>query len=467
MLGIALLGLAVVVATLTLALLLSLLLVGALFSILSLATLAVIVAGLVVTAAGFLLIACVSAIGTRTAATFFLFLVVESVEVVLIENIVVFLLVLVGRAVGLQLQGLLAGLVHGDNLECAPGADGHQVGGDILIGRVSYLALEHVGLEVIVSAVGSLEAHVLLGQFLQALDVCVYLKVETAFELGTLSGELLRVERNILETCRAGGDRHEVCHPRRATQRASARAYTTYAAGFLTGTYLLHLDAHLECIGQYLDELTEVDSLVGNIIEYRLVAVALILDVADFHVELEALGNLARAYHGVVLAGAGFLILLQVVGTRLAEDAAYLGIGLDVGLAHLQTHECAGERHLAYVVARRGLDSHHVADGQVNVGRVLVIPFSGILELDLDHVIVGIATGNVGQIVEAVQLASGAVATLKAAATLAGRLRLLGACRARVGSSVSVGHGIQIFILSHSYLAKLTARVSRITVILT
>lgn len=56
---------------------------------------------------------------------------------------------------------------------------------------------------------------------------------------------------------------------------------------FLTGTNLLHLDAHVEGISKHLDELTEVNSLIGDIIEYSLVAITLILYVSDFHFQSE------------------------------------------------------------------------------------------------------------------------------------------------------------------------------------
>lgn len=61
----------------------------------------------------------------------------------------------------------------------------------------------------------------------------------------------------------------------------------------LSRAYLLHLDSYLEGLGKHLYELAEIYALVGYIIEDSLVAVALILHVANLHVELEALGDFA------------------------------------------------------------------------------------------------------------------------------------------------------------------------------
>lgn len=82
--------------------------------------------------------------------------------------------------------------------------------------------------------------------------------------------------------------------------------------GLLAGAYLLHLYAHLERVGQHLYKLTEVYTLVGYVIEYRLVAVALIFDIAYLHLQMQILGYLAGADHSVDLAGLGLLKLLDI-----------------------------------------------------------------------------------------------------------------------------------------------------------
>ena len=267
-----------------------------------------------------------------------------------------------------QLFGLLTALVHCDHLKCPVGAYRHQIGRHRLVGRIGYLTLEYIGLEVIVGAVECLKGDFTRRHALYAFDIGVDLEVEATFQLGTLSGKFLGIERYVLIACSACGYRHEVGHPARTAQRSSARSYTADATRFLAGTDLLHLYSHLKCFGKNLDELSEVDTLVGDIVEYRLVAVALILDIADFHVQLEAFGDFARTYHRVVLLGFGFFILFKVVGLCLSEYSAYFGIGTHIGLLHLDSHKASGERHHANVMTRRSFYGNHVADGELQVG---------------------------------------------------------------------------------------------------
>ena len=267
-----------------------------------------------------------------------------------------------------------------------------------------------------IGGVGGLEADFLAGNALGAFHVCVHLEVEAAFELGALSGQFLRVEGYVLVSRGRSRHRHEVGHPLRAAQWAAAGAYAANAARFLAGAYLFHLDAHLEGLGEHFDKLTEVDAFVGDVIEYGLVAVALILDVADFHVELQVGGYLTGAYHRVVFLGAGFLITLEVAGFCLAEHAldflGLLGVAATAAVAarahafHAALDKEADQGHHAYVVARRGLHCDHVAYLKGNVRGIFVITLAGVLEGDLDHVAVGISAGNVGEPVVAVELAT-------------------------------------------------------------
>ncbi len=158
-----------------------------------------------------------------------------------------------------------------------------------------------------------------------------------------MPGKFLRVQRDILITGGGGGDADEVGHPGGAAEWTSTGADTTDAAGFLACTDLLHLDTNLEGFSQHLDKLAEVDTFVGDVIENCLIAVALIFYVADLHVQLEVSSNLTRADHRLVFASLCLLIAFEVGGLRLAEHTAHFGVGLDVGLAHLQAHQCAGQ----------------------------------------------------------------------------------------------------------------------------
>ena len=219
-----------------------------------------------------------------SAFAFRLFLFVEAVDGILAQDVAKGLaLGLLCLAFGVELLGLDAVLVEGYHLKGAVGLDGHQVGWCRLVGRVGDLALKQVGLKLVVGVVLGFQPGVFGWHFPGGLDIAVDLKVDAALELGALASQLLGVERDVLVACCTGSDRHKVGHPAGTAQRAPAGPDTAYAASLLACPYLLHLDAYLEHVGQHLDELAKVDALVGDIVEYGLVAVALVLDIAYLH----------------------------------------------------------------------------------------------------------------------------------------------------------------------------------------
>ena len=312
----------------------------------------------------------------------------------------------------LQALGLLALAVHLDDFQGALGGDGGQVGRHALVAAVGDHVGEDIGLEEEEFAVHRLERDFAAGQSAAGLDVLVNLVVHAALQLGALACQLLRVEADVLEagSCRAHAV--ERTYPRGAAQLAPTGAEASDAACLLAHANLFHLDAHVEEFGQHLDELAEVDTPLGNIIEDGLVAVALILHVADFHLQPQVLGGLAATYHGAVLAGFGFLVLLDVDRPGYAIDALDFLARLHVGLLHLQRHEAARHGDDADVVARRCFDGHDVAllDGQVVV--VTVVSLSCVFELHLHQVRCVLVVGQVGQVVMDVQLALVASAAL-------------------------------------------------------
>ena len=58
-------------------------------------------------------------------------------------------------------------------------------------------------------------------------------------------------------------------------------------------------------------------------------------------------------------------------------------------------------------MTRSGLHCHHVADRKVEMGGVAEKSFAGILELHFHKLVVGHASGHVGQPVVAMQFATG------------------------------------------------------------
>ena len=168
----------------------------------------------------------------------------------------------------------------------------------------------------------------------------------------------------------------------------------------------------MERIGKHFDELAEVHALIGNVIEYGFIAVALILYVANFHVEFETFGDLARLNHSVVFASLGFLEFFDVGRLGFAVDAFDLGIGLDVGALHLKHNQFAGHCNCTDIVSGRCFNDYHVTGFEGQIGAVAVESLAGILELHLYDVEVGKAARNVLEPIVAMQFASGCCSTV-------------------------------------------------------
>ena len=98
----------------------------------------------------------------------------------------------------------------------------------------------------------------------------------------------------------------------------------------------------MEGIGKYLDELAEIYTLISDIVEDGLIAIALILHVADFHLQAQVLGYLTALDHGVVFAALGFLCLVEVHLLGKSVDALDVILRLEVCLLDLQFYQSAG-----------------------------------------------------------------------------------------------------------------------------
>ena len=180
----------------------------------------------------------------------------------------------------------------------------------------------------------------------------------------------------------------------RAAQRAAARSQPADAPRLLTGSDLLHLNADMEPFGEYLDQFAEVDALVGDIIEDGLDLVALVLHVADLHVQPHVGGDLTGGDHRLVLQRDGLLPAFDIVGFGLAVDLLELAVaGVESRAAHLARHQIARQRNDADIVAGRGLDRHDIAAFQRLVGRILIERPARILEAHLDDIV-----GQLGRI---------------------------------------------------------------------
>ena len=120
-----------------------------------------------------------------------------------------------------------------------------------------------------------------------SFHIAIYFIVQATFQLGALSGKLLRVQGNILITCGTRRYGNKAGHPRRTAKLTSARPDASATSRLLPGAALIHLNTYAECISHYLDQLAEVHALIGNVIEDSLIAIPLVLYISDFHVQIE------------------------------------------------------------------------------------------------------------------------------------------------------------------------------------
>ena len=110
--------------------------------------------------------------GTVVILTALLFLlVVKAGERILTENIGICRLRFLLAFLGFECQWLLAVLVHRHNLPCSGGTECHQIGGNILVGRICNFSLENVGFEIEICGVGRFKPYLFAGK----LTRCLYI----------------------------------------------------------------------------------------------------------------------------------------------------------------------------------------------------------------------------------------------------------------------------------------------------
>ena len=129
---------------------------------------------------------------------------------------------------------------------------------------------EDVRLEKEILSIFCVECDFSRWETLERFHVLVHFVVEAAFQFGTLPSQLLRVERNVLETSCTRADAGEIGHPSGTAKFATAWTDTADASSLLACTNLFHFDAYAETFCQHLDELTEIHALICNVVENRL-----------------------------------------------------------------------------------------------------------------------------------------------------------------------------------------------------
>ena len=303
-----------------------------------------------------------------------------------------------------QTEWLFALLVQLDNLLGTVGSDGFEVGSQILVRRVGDEASQDIYLKLIELSIYGFEHGILRRHLAACLHIVIHLVIEAALQLGTHTCQFLRIERDVLIACSIGTHTHEVLHPGGTAELSAARTGSTDSARLLARTNLFHLDAYVEGLGKHLDELAEIHTLIGDIVEYRLVAISLVLHVANLHLQAKDLGYLAALDHGGVLTAFRLLPLVEIHLLGNAVDALDIILRLEVCLLDLQLHESAGECNHANVMTRICFHGHDVALSQVEVIHIVIISFSGILELHLYEVGAFSVSWHVGKPVVCVEL---------------------------------------------------------------
>ena len=228
---------------------------------------------------------------TILIAIFAAFFVVEAGDAILF-GAVCRLLHLGGKLLTLKLLDLAAGTVGSHNLTNTRDGQRNQVRQRILAAAEGHRAGQNVALDEEELSVEGLQRLTNTGHITACICVGVVLVHQAALELRALTGQLLRVERDVLHASGIGRNAREARNPRCAAQLTATGADTANAASLLACANLLHLDTDVELLGKDLDKLAEVDTSLGDVVEDSLNLISLVLNVANLHIETHIGSNL-------------------------------------------------------------------------------------------------------------------------------------------------------------------------------
>ena len=169
-----------------------------------------------------------------------------------------------------------------------------------------------------------------------ALKVLVRLELvaQAAHQAAADATNLGRVERQVLLLCHADRNRLKLSAKARAAELLAALGIAAHQAGLVAHADLAHVDANVQRRGQVLDELTEIDALLGRKVEHSLLAAKQVLDADRLHLEVELFDQTTEIDHGLVALDG------QVVGKLQVDVARHAQHGLerlaDLILRHLE-----------------------------------------------------------------------------------------------------------------------------------
>lgn len=158
-----------------------------------------------------------------------------------------------------------------------------------------------------------------------ALKVLVRLELvaQAAHQAAADATNLGRVERQVLLLCHADRNRLKLSAKARAAELLAALGIAAHQAGLVAHADLAHVDANVQRRGQVLDELTEIDALLGRKVEHSLLAAKQVLDADRLHLEVELFDQTTEIDHGLVALDG------QVVGKLQVDVARHAQHGLE------------------------------------------------------------------------------------------------------------------------------------------
>ena len=130
----------------------------------------------------------------------------------------------------------------------------------------------------------------------------------------------------------------------------------------------------METLSKDLDKLTEVDTLICDVVEYRLELIALILHIANLHIKTHLGSYLTRCNHSLMLKGYSLLPALNIIRSRLTENLLKLTIiWVEAHTTHLLSHHIARKRDDTNIVTWLRLYSNDIATLKVQVIDILIV----------------------------------------------------------------------------------------------
>ena len=213
--------------------------------------------------------------------------------------------------------------------------------------------------------------------------------IQTTFELSALTGQLLRIQRQVLTAGRRSRNRLETRYIVRAAEFTSAYTESSDKSGLLSSSDLLHLDTDTEFLGKDLDQLTEIHSSVCDIIKYRLGSVTLELHITDLHLQAKLGSNLTRADHCLMLTCNSLLPSFNIKELSLTVyPLEFVSLRIDLLTLHLASDNRSFQRNDTQIVAIGSLDNHKITGLDTLSGSVLIDSLTGILEADFKKLII-------------------------------------------------------------------------------